>query len=195
MHSAVRNTIVGALLLTGIGICAWPYLTSGSDAPRTSEGLSRQEFSQESPLLLPEILAQVYVAFGETEEAAIYDKLALVATGDALEQLYLERVGAMAGGGLNPDQEIHEVSLLGMSARPSGEKVNISARWRVLGVVGHSEHMHMRGNAYAADLTFAPVDGGWKFSGFDLTDVDRTDAGTLERNADAPPLDGAEQES
>lgn len=195
MHSAVRNTIVGALLLTGIGICAWPYLTSGSDAPRTSEGLSRQEFSRESPLLLPEILAQVYVAFGETEEAAIYDKLALVATGDALEQLYLERVGAMAGGGLNPDQEIHEVSLLGMSARPSGEKVNISARWRVLGVVGHSEHMHMARQCLCGGSDLCS--GGRRMEVLGLRSDRRGphrcgNAGAQRRRA---PLDGAEQES
>ncbi|GAA4228993.1 hypothetical protein GGQ68_001292 [Sagittula marina] len=199
MRDIIRNTIAGALLLTGLGVGAWPYLVSGTSDVSSSDSMSRQEFSQNSPLLLPGILADVYTAFGETEEAAIYDKLAEVATGDALEQLYLERVGAMAGGGLNPDQEIHEVSLLGMSARPSGETVNISARWRVLGVVGHAEHMHMRGNAYAADLRFAATDGRWKIAGFDLTDVDRTDAGTLERNADAPgntpPVAPSEQES
>lgn len=195
MQRAVWNTIIGALCLAGIGILAWPYLAPNGAVPMTTEGMSRQELTQQSPMLLPAILTKVYTAFGETEEAAIYDKLAEVATGDALEQLYLERVGAMAGGGLNPDQAIHEVSLLGMSARAAGETVNVSARWRVLGVVGHDEHMHMRGNAYAADLVFARADGEWRISGFDLTDVDRTDAGTLERNADAPPVDKAEQES
>lgn len=191
-----KNILATLLLVLGLGIGAWglfaPSQNQG-DSLANAQGLSPVEFSQESPLLLPEILAVVYDAFGETEEAAIYDRLAEVATGAALEQLYLERVGAMAGGGLNPDQEIHEVALLGMSARPRGDTVAIDARWRVLGVVGHSEHMHMRGNAYAADLVMTAEGGTWKITGFNLTDVDRTDAGTLEMNDDVPP--GAEDKS
>ncbi len=187
-----RNIIAGIVLLFALAAGAWMFLAPSRDsAASLSEAgaMSPLEFSRESPLLLPGLLADVYEAFGETGEAAIYDRLAEVVTGPALEQLYLERVGAMAGGGLNPDQEIHEVSLLGMSARPKDNTVTIEARWRVLGVVGHSEHMHMRGNAYAADLVMAPEAGTWKIIGFTLTDVDRTDAGTLERNADAPPPD------
>ena len=185
----LKNVVIAALLMVGVGLMVWSSIALNQDNAISADGMSAREFSQESPLVLPGILARVYEAFGETEEAAIYDRLAEVANGPALEQLYLERVGAMAGGGLNPDQEIHEVSLLGMSAQPQGETVSISAKWRVLGVVGHSEHMHMRGNAYAADLVMASDAGVWKITGFTLTDVDRTDAGTLERNADAPPLE------
>lgn len=185
----VRNIVVAAFLVAGIGIGAWLFLASEPGGVASTDRMSPREFSQESPLWLPGILATVYDAFGQTDEAAIYDRLAEVAVGPALENLYLERVGAMAGGGLNPDQDIHEVALIGMSARPSGETVEITAKWRVLGVVGHSEHMHMRGNAYAANLVMMVDEDVWKIGGFTLTDVDRTDAGTLERNADAPPLD------
>lgn len=185
----LRNMIVATLLVAGVAIGVWSFVANDQSGLPPSDGMSPQEFSSESPLLLPGILTIVYQAFGETEETAIYDRLAQVSMGSALEQLYLERVGAMADGGLNPDQEIHEISLLSMSARPQGEAVDISAIWRVLGVVGHSEHMHMRGNLYAADLTMASDQGVWKISGFTLTNVDRTDAGTLERNADAPPLE------
>ncbi|GGF68562.1 hypothetical protein SAMN05216376_10818 [Mameliella alba] len=183
----LRNILAAALAAAGIAIGAWSFIAPDRTGPVSADGMSPQEFSRESPLLLPGILATIYEAFSQTEEAEIYDRLAKVATGPALEQLYLERVGAMAGGGLNPDQEIHEVSLLGMSARRNGDLVDITARWRVLGVVGHAEHMHMRGNAYAADLTMAADQGAWKITGFSLTEVDRSDAGTLERNADAPP--------
>lgn len=185
----VRILVIATLSVLGVGLLAWSWAVSGRDDESALAGMTAIEFSQESPLLLPGILTTVYEAFGETEEAAIYDRLADVASGEALEHLYLERVGAMVGGGLNPDQEIHEVALSSMSARPAGNTVSISARWRVLGVVGHSEHMHMRGNAYAADLIMAPDAGVWKIIGFNLTDVDRSDAGTLERNADAPPVE------
>ncbi|MBV0913847.1 hypothetical protein [Anianabacter salinae] len=192
MQGRTWDYILGAAFVACACVAVWAlFLAPSAQDGRTADtrGLSPDEFLRESPLVLPGILTQVYDAFGQTEEAAIYDRLAEVATGPALEQLYLERVGALAGGGLNPDQAIHEVSLLGMNARPQEDRVAIDARWRVLGVVGHSEHMHMRGNAYAADLVMAPADGAWKIVGFTLTDVDRTDAGTLERNADAPPPD------
>ena len=189
-----KFVIVALVLAAGVAIGAWTGLAPSQARDEAATGaMSAREFSQDSPLLLPDILTIVYDAFGQTEEAAIYDRLAEVATGPALEQLYLERVGAMAGGGLNPDQEIHEVSLLNMSARPKGDTVEIAAKWRVLGVVGHSEHMHMRGNAYAADLVMASDNGTWKINGFTLTDVDRTDAGTIEMNDDAPAQDAEDK--
>lgn len=189
----IRNITVAVLLLAGLGLGAWSFLAPESKPPAIAQGMSAQEFSKESPFMLPGILVAVYNAFGQTEETLIYAWLSKVATGPALEELYLERVGAMAGGGLNPDQKIHEITLLNMGARPKGDTVEISAKWRVLGIVGHDEHTHMRGNAYAADLVMAPDEGRWKIAGFTLTDVDRTDAGTLERNAHAPP-EGAEDE-
>jgi len=63
--------------------------------------------------LTPAPLLVVYDAFSQTEEDTIYDTLARVTHGVALEYLYLERVGAMAGGGLEEaDQTIHEIKLL-----------------------------------------------------------------------------------
>jgi hypothetical protein len=131
-------------------------------------------------LLLPALLTQVYQGFAETEETAIYDTLAAAAHGAALETLYLQRAGAMRGGGLTgPDQEIHEMRLVNMGARQSGETFAVDAAWEVIGTVGHSEHMHVRGNTYRAQLTIAPVAGAWKITDFDLLDVDRQTAGEL----------------
>ena len=39
--------------------------------------------------------------------------------------------------------------------------------------------MHVRGNTYAANLQLEPVNEHWRMTAFDLTDVDRTDAGIL----------------
>lgn len=128
--------------------------------------------------LTPALLLVVYDAFGRTEEDAIYDTLARVADGDALEQLYLERVGAMKGGGLEEaDQEVHEIKLLSSSVSNAGNALVIDASWQVIGTVGHAEHMHVRGNSYGAELTVAPVGDAWKITGFELLDVDRDAAG------------------
>jgi len=141
--------------------------------------MNAAELSAEPHRVVPEMLATVYLAFGETDEATIYDKLAEVSARDALETLYLERVGAMVGGGLDKaDQTLHEMELKGLSSQRAGTTFTMNVKWRVVGTVGHATHMHVRGNTYTANLTIEPVDDAWRMTAFDLTDVDRTDAGT-----------------
>lgn len=130
--------------------------------------------------LTPALLLVVYEAFGETQEDEIYDTLAGVTHGEALEYLYLERVGAMAGGGLDEvDQTIHEIKLLNTDVAREDNTLDIDASWQVIGTVGHSEHLHVRGNTYRADLTVAPVDGAWRITAFELLDVNRDTAGEM----------------
>lgn len=148
--------------------------------------MTTREVSAESYRVAPLMLSVVYDAFAKTDEGAIYDRLAEVAAGGALEQLYLERLGAMVGGGLEPDQKIHEMELIQLNARSSQDRVVMDAKWRVLGTVGHAEHLHVRGNTYAADLVVEPVDGAWRLTAFELTDVDRSDAGTTQLRNDSP---------
>lgn len=128
--------------------------------------------------LTPALLLVVYDAFGLTEEDAIYDTLASVTHGDALEYLYLERVGAMAGGGLEEaDQTIHEIKLLKTQVTRDGSDLAIDASWQVIGTVGHAEHLHVRGNTYSADLSISPIEGAWRITEFNLLDVNRDTAG------------------
>jgi hypothetical protein len=150
----------------------------GLDTPVDAAGLAR-----EGHRVVPAVLSGIYAAFAETEEGAIYDGLAAVAAGEALEALYLERAGALATGGL-PDQVVHELSLLSGSWRADSGKVLAEVRWAVLGEVGHAEHTHIRGNAYGADLEMTTTEAGWRLTGFDLTEVDRSDVGTLTIVAD-----------
>lgn len=145
----------------------------GLATPVDADGLRGEGYS-----VTVAVLGTIYEAFAQTDEAAIYDGLARVAAGDALEALYLERAGALATGGL-PDQVVHELSLTDGTWRMTEGEMAADIRWAVLGQVGHSEHTHMRGNAYGAELTIAPADGAWRLTGFRLTDVDRTGAGTF----------------
>lgn len=183
---------LGAVAIVGIPIATTLFLAERG--PTTANALTfgdmtAVEVGGEGYRITPAMLSIVYRAFGETEEARIYDALAEVAAEGALEQLYLERLGAMAGGGLEPDQTIHEMELLGLAARSKDNVVTIDAKWRVLGTVGHAEHMHVRGNAYSAELTLEPVEGEWRLTGFTLKDVDRTDAGGLQPQVDNPHFD------
>lgn len=147
-----------------------------------------EEASQSYEALTPSLLYEVYAAFALTEEEAIYDTLAIVTAGEALEFLYLERVGAMEGGGLDEaDQEIHNIELVSAASEQDGMTLRIAATWQVIGTVGHAEHMHVRGNTYSANLTVTPVDGAWKIADFDLLEVNRDSAGEL-----FPATDGAD---
>lgn len=174
---------IGALALLGVvALALWPREGAGGayaapgivqGTPMPAEGVVR-----EAHVVVPAVLESVYEAFALGEEGAIYDRLASVAANDALESLYLERAGALATGGL-PDQVVHELRLMRWNGAPEPDRATIDATWHVLGEVGHAEHTHVRGNAYSATLTLEPVEGAWRLTGFELTDVDRTDAGTL----------------
>ncbi|MDJ1008445.1 MAG: hypothetical protein QNJ13_11535 [Paracoccaceae bacterium] len=174
--SAAALLAVAGVLLLG-GRPDGPLETRAFTAPGL-DPMSFDEARGEFYRLTPALLLVVYDAFGRTEEEDIYDTLAGVAGGDALEDLYLERVGAMAGGGLDEaDQTIHEVKLLTSSVTARPGALVIDASWQVIGTVGHAEHLHVRGNTYSADLTVAPVDNAWKITDFELLDVNRDAAG------------------
>lgn len=181
-----RNSILaGLVLLVGIGIAALVLLSGKNAVSETDafaapglEPMTIEEARADFWKLTPALLLVVYDAFGQTEEDAIYDTLSSVTHGDALEYLYLERVGAMAGGGLEEaDQTIHEIKLLNTRVTRDGGALAIAASWQVIGTVGHAEHLHVRGNTYSADLTVLPVEGAWRIADFALLEVNRDTAG------------------
>lgn len=184
MRDAKLKIAAGAAVLLFAPFLIWsavdfarPPDTNAYTAPGL-DPMGAETAREELFTLLPALLLVVYDAFARTEEAEIYDTLAVAAGGDALETLYLERAGAMVGGGLTEqDQTIHEMRLANVSSTQSGETFQLDASWEVIGTVGHSEHLHVRGNTYRANLTIAPVAGAWKITDFELTDVDRQTAG------------------
>lgn len=186
-HMKPILVIAAATSFAAVLVVSGAYLmgTSGS-APHQNEsftapGLDPMSFDEarsEFYRLAPALLLVVYDAFGRTEENEIYDTLASVAEADALKELYLERVGAMAGGGLEEaDQTIHEIKLLTSSVSSRDDVLVIDASWQVIGTVGHAEHLHVRGATYSADLTIAPIDDAWKITDFELLNVNRDTAG------------------
>ena len=166
MRNAKLKIAFGATLLLLVPFLFWTaaeYISPPEASAYTAPGLEpmRPDVAREELFtLLPALLLVVYDAFGRTDEAEIYDTLAAAAASEALETLYLERAGAMVGGGLTEsDQTIHEMRLNEASAEQSGETLYLDAEWEVIGTVGHTEHLHVRGNTYRANLTIAPVEG------------------------------------
>lgn len=173
---AIAAVGVSLTLISGGDIEAEPFVVPGH-TPMTPSQLTAESYR-----VVPFMLVRIYAAFAENEEDTIYDALAEVAAGDALEQLYLERVGALAGGGLEPDQTLHAMDILHLESKQMRRQVSVDAQWRVVGTVGHDEHLHVRGNTYSAELRLAPMDGAWRITTFELTDVDRSEAGQTRRD-------------
>jgi len=179
-----RRLLLGLAVAIGLALAVAavffrPDSLRGYPAPGLA-WLSAPQVAERGETLAASLLAVVYDAFEETEEGAVYDRLAEVSAGTALEVLYLERMGAMVGGGLDrSDQAIHEMEVVRLDAARDGSTVRMDTTWQVIGTVGHSEHVHVRGNTYSAILTVEPVEGAWRITGFDLTDVDRSAAGGL----------------
>lgn len=183
-----QGLLLTAVFSVGVGIIAGVIFMSSGGASRAPEqqaysvpgmpGMTVPIAHELADELTPALLLVVYDAFGQTQEDAIYDTLAEVTHGDALEYLYLERVGAMAGGGLDEaDQTIHEINLLDSQVARDEATLTIDATWQVIGTVGHAEHLHVRGNTYKANLSISPVEGAWRITDFDLRDVNRDAAG------------------
>jgi hypothetical protein len=186
MHKDGNGMRTGAIMAASMGVSALcvgllgavgrpgPAFAVAGSAPMTAPALVEAAHD-----VVPGYLSTIYEAFGETEEGAIYDRLARAAGDKALVTLYLERMGAVTGPDYEPDQQVFEMEILDLAAREAQGAVAMEARWHVMGVVGHEGHSHVRDNTYAARMTLSPVDGAWKITRFDLTDADRvTGAGS-----------------
>lgn len=150
---------------------------SGEDAatwPPTSPAAA----AAQPRALLGLALEQVYEAFGETGETAIYDRLARVAAGEALETLYLQKRDALVNAAFDGGtQRVDHVDVTEAEASVKGGLVSVAGRWRVVGAVGHEDHRHVRGALYTARVDFALRPEGWRMIAFDLRDIDRQAVG------------------
>jgi hypothetical protein len=121
------------------------------------------------------LLHNVYRAFDFRDEERIYDTLSRSASGDLLEQIYLEtRQGLELQGQGGARAKVKEVTLEDVEAQ-SSEDGAFSARatWQVSGSVGHWGHVHQRRNRYRADLTVAPIDGAWRLTRVEIREEER----------------------
>lgn len=145
--------------------------TEKSTAPNL-EPLAIEEARNDVRRLTPALLRVVYNAFSEGQENTIYEQLASVSHGKALEYLYLERASTIAKDGLEgADQSVNEIRLLDADVTKDQSSLVIRASLQVLGTVGHEEHLHVRSNSYCADLRVSSVEGAWKITEFKLLDV------------------------
>lgn len=164
-------------------------LDAGAVAPaaEAAEGLamSLEESRGRPDLLVRAMLEQIYRAFEEDEEFAVYDALAVVGGPDVISDLYLQqRAALVARNTQGATQELHALELESLDIATEENGFVFDVRWRVLGVIAHVTHSHMRGNAYSATLWTSRSDAGWRLDRFELRRIDRSGAGEIVENAE-----------
>ena len=172
----IRLPMIVAGLLVAASAAAWPHARLSIDRPAALAGTLD---SEHSVALVETLLRNVYRAFDFREEDDVYDKLALVASGDLLADIYLQSrqslVVQQAGGA---QAKVSELEIRDARAVPSADGspgYDIRAQWTALGTVGHWGHTHIRQNLYDAILSIEPVDGAWKITGMEVLEESRID--------------------
>ena len=170
------NSTIAAILLVVIGIATVPFAQvsvakPGVIAPRLSD--------TDAKSVLQSLLNNVYRAFDFREEDNVYDKLAHSVEGDLLTDVYLQSRKSLniqrAGGA---QARVKEVDVLQVKAEHNPEKsfsYGLTAKWSVLGTVGHWGHVHTRKNLYDALVTIDVIDGVWKITDLELLEEQRVD--------------------
>ena len=141
-----------------------------------STTLSKTVVSEkESTNMLHQLLTNIYQAFDYRTEEAIYDQLAISATGDELTTIYLEQLSAMEleerGGARASVDNVEVLEIREIVPVENGFKMNAS--WVVSGSVSHFGHIHYRKNRYDAWVYVIPDSKAWKISGMEVQEKER----------------------
>jgi hypothetical protein len=161
-----RVALAAAFLLGPVASTA--VAVPGSEGSRPSDAQARR--------ILAALLPNVYHAMDYGAEEAIYDRLAVSVTGDALTDVYLEQRRTLRfeeRGGAQARVEAVEVVEAGdVETRPDGG-FSLRAVWTAGGTVTHFGHRHFRQNRYDARIGLAPVDGAWKIDAVEVLEQER----------------------
>ena len=160
-----------SMLLVLVSITVYPF----ARIP-VSRALSKSVVSEkESSNMLHQLLTNIYQAFDYRSEEAIYDQLAISATGDELTSIYLEQLSAMEleerGGARASVDNVEVLEIREIVPFEGGFKMNAS--WVVSGSVSHFGHIHYRKNRYDAWVYVIPDNGVWKISGMEVQEKER----------------------
>ncbi|MEM1265654.1 MAG: hypothetical protein AAGI50_06515 [Pseudomonadota bacterium] len=166
-----QGLLLGAACLAAlVAPFAWREGPFGAQGPLSAGTLSAADARE----VLRARLADVYGAFGQTEEFAIYDGIARAVTPSLTTDLYLQRREAQLveeTWGAPTEILAFDLTTASMVGQDAAG-IHMAAEWLVIGQVGHGDHTHERTNAYAARVTLARAAGEWRLSAFDLDRVE-----------------------
>ena len=162
---------LAVIILLGAALVLYPFVRV--DAPDfISSNIPSEQASSKA---LNQLLTNIYSAFDYQTEEAVYDQLAISATGDQLVDIYLEHQSAMEledrGGARASVDRVEIMKIQGITTRSEG--VMIDASWIVSGSVSHFGHIHYRKNLYNASVFIQTQEGNWKISGIEVKEKER----------------------
>ncbi len=185
--ASLRLPAIAAGVLVAASAAAWPFARVSVDRPTALAGTLETE---QSVALVETVLRNVYRAFDFREEDDVYDKLALVVSGDLLADIYLQSRQSLAvqqAGGAQAKVKELEIREAIATRRDEGDLgYDIRAQWTAMGTVGHWGHTHIRQNLYDAILTVESIDGVWKITGMEVLEETRIDPNAPATAATAP---------
>ena len=162
-----KKTISMLLILLAIAVYPFARIQSSGTLSKISE--------KQSTTMLQQLLTNIYQAFDYRSEEAIYDQLAISATGDQLTSIYLEQLSAMEleerGGARASVDNVEVLEIRELKPVENGFKMDAS--WVVSGSVSHFGHIHYRKNRYNAWVYVIPGNGAWKISGMEVQEKER----------------------
>jgi hypothetical protein len=166
-----RMVKIVLLICFVVALFAYPFVRNAVPSSLAERVPAEEKMSR----ALQQLLTNIYHAFDYRTEEAIYDRLAISATGDQLASIYLQHRSAMeienrGGARASVDNvEILEISEI----NPTEDGLSVHAGWMISGSVNHFGHIHYRKNRYQSIVHITARDGVWKISGVDVVEEER----------------------
>lgn len=161
-----------ARVLLAAAVAVGPLVTTTVAVPGTGGGTPTE---RQARRILAGLLPGVYRALEYRAPEAIYDRLAVAVTGEALETIYLQQRRALEmeeRGGARARVEAVEIREVGGIAADA-DGFTVRAVWTVGGMVTHFGHRHFRQNRYDARLGIAADAGSWKLRSIEVLEQER----------------------
>ena len=170
-----------ALIVAGV---LWPL--TGVEISHPWEKIAPPSLDQQK-MISEAMLKNVYRAFDYKQDEQVYDALARSASGNFLEDLYLQiKKGLVVqdqGGARSHVREVRWVSGESVLSDTVESIFELDIRWEVTGTVEHWGHIHTRQNAYDAVIQVIAEDGQWKMGGMEVKSEEQLKSSTGLRNA------------
>lgn len=186
-----RGALGIAALAPAVALAAWglrdvgevPLGGWGRDAERR---LVRAPGVEEAGAIFVSLQGNVYRAFDYTSEPEIYDALARSVDGPLLDTMYNEVYRTLVmyeeGGAVSRVKSLQtlrtDVELGPAAAGADQQSFQVTARWRLEGVVYHWGHSHTRLNEYLAKFRVAATGAGWRIVSAQTLEQFRLDPAT-----------------
>jgi hypothetical protein len=171
------------VLFIAASVLLYPYLHISVTKPGS---IASSVSSEQAKGILHSLLKNVYRAFDFREEADVYDKLEISASGGLLADIYLQNRKSFkvkrAGGAVARVKEIAVMDVRVENNPGDSRALDLRSKWTAMGTVGHWGHIHTRQNQYEAIVTVQPIEGAWKITGLELLEEKRIEPYSQKQN-------------